>query len=51
MNTGALRAQFAQKDGEYFNATLFGKGLENLRKAFGSLGYINFVGSPTPTFR
>ncbi len=49
-NAAALRNQFAQKDGEYFNATLFGKGLENLRKAFGSLGYINFVGSPTPTF-
>ena len=27
-NTKALRAQFAQKDGEYFNATMFGKGLE-----------------------
>ncbi len=50
VNPGALRAQFAMKDGEYFNATLFGKGLENLRKAFGSLGFINFVGSPTPTF-
>ncbi len=49
-NPAALRNQFAQKDGEYFNATLFQKGLENLRKAFGSLGYINFVGSPTPTF-
>ncbi|MGI4853778.1 MAG: outer membrane protein assembly factor BamA [Janthinobacterium lividum] len=50
LNAGALRAQFAQKDGEFFNATLFGKGLDNLRKAFGSLGYINFVGSPAPTF-
>ena len=45
-----LRAQFSQKDGEYFNATLFGKGMENLRKAYGSLGYINFTGTPTPTF-
>ncbi len=49
-NVAALRAQFPQKDGEYFNATLFGKGLENLRKAFGSAGYINFVGTPTPAF-
>ncbi|MDE1177033.1 MAG: outer membrane protein assembly factor BamA [Edaphobacter sp.] len=47
-NTKALRAQFAQKDGEYFNATLFGKGLEALRKAYGQGGYINFVGSPNP---
>ncbi len=47
-NTRVLRAQFAEKDGEYFNATLFGKGLEQLRKAYGSLGYINFVAEPTP---
>ena len=47
-NIKVLRAQFAQKDGEWFNATLFGKGLENLRKAYGSLGFINFVGTPVP---
>jgi outer membrane protein insertion porin family len=47
-NLKVLRAQFAQKDGEWFNATLFGKGLEQLRKAYGELGYINFVGTPTP---
>ncbi len=47
-NTKALRAQFAQKDGEYFNATMFGKGLEQLRKAYGEQGYINFVGNPVP---
>ncbi len=47
-NVKALRAQFANKDGDYFNATLFGKGIENLRKAYGSLGYINMVGTPTP---
>ncbi len=50
VNERALRLQFAQKDGEYFNTTLFGKGLENLRKAYGSLGFINFVGTPQPTF-
>src|ERR1700732_4271465 len=27
---------------------MFGKGLDQLRKAYGSLGYINFVGTPTP---
>ncbi len=47
-NVKALRAQFTQKDGEYFNATLFGKGLDNLRKAYGTLGYINFAAVPTP---
>jgi outer membrane protein insertion porin family len=47
-NLKVLRAQFAQKDGEWFNATLFGKGLEQLRKAYGELGYINFVGTPVP---
>jgi outer membrane protein insertion porin family len=50
VNVNALRAQFAMKDGEFFNATLFGKGLENLRKAYGSLGYINMVANPTPAF-
>ena len=49
VNVNALRAQFAQKDGEYFNATVFGKGLEALRKAYGSLGYINMVANPAPT--
>lgn len=47
-NTRALRAQFALKDGDFFNATLFGKGLEALRKAYSGQGYINFVGTPTP---
>nr|WP_260735648.1 outer membrane protein assembly factor BamA [Edaphobacter lichenicola] len=47
-NVKVLRAQFAQKDGEYFNATMFGKGLDQLRKAYGELGYINFVGTPVP---
>jgi outer membrane protein insertion porin family len=47
-NNKALRAQFAQKDGEYFNATLFGKGLDQLRKAYSTQGYINFVGTPVP---
>lgn len=49
-NNRALRGLFTQKDGEYFNATLFGKGLEALRKAYGQYGYIKFVGSPTPRF-
>src|SRR5277367_5691162 len=48
-NVRALRGQFTTKDGEWFNATLFGKGLENLRKAYGQLGYINFAAIPNPT--
>jgi outer membrane protein insertion porin family len=48
-NVKALRAQFAEKDGDWFNATVFGKGLQNLQKAYGQLGYINFVGIPTPS--
>jgi outer membrane protein insertion porin family len=47
-NTRALRAQFAQKDGEWFNATMFGKGLKDLAKAYGSQGYINMVPDPQP---
>ncbi len=47
-NVKALRAQFPQKDGEWFNATQFSKGLENLRKAYGEGGYINMVGTPSP---
>jgi outer membrane protein insertion porin family len=48
-NLRALRAQFPLKDGEYFNFTAFGKGLQNLQKAYGQLGYINFSASPVPT--
>ena len=49
-NEKALRATFAVKDGEWFNATLIGKGLENLKKAYGQLGYINFGAIPKPIF-
>ena len=47
-NTKALRAQFAQKDGEWFSATSFSKGLKDLRKAYGGFGYINMVPDPKP---
>jgi outer membrane protein insertion porin family len=47
-NAKALRAQFAMKDGDYFSATLFGKGIKNLQKAYGEGGYINMVPSPIP---
>jgi outer membrane protein insertion porin family len=45
-NVKALRAQFAIKDGDWFSATAIQKGLEALHKAYGNLGYINFVGIP-----
>ncbi len=49
-NVKALRATFAIKDGDWFNATVIGKGLENLKKAYGQLGYINFGAIPHPVF-
>ena len=49
-NVKALRGTFPIKDGDWFNATVVGKGLENLKKAYGQLGYINFGAIPTPEF-
>ncbi len=49
-NTQALRAQFPIKDGDIFSREKIAKGLENLRKAYGTQGYINFTSIPTPTF-
>jgi outer membrane protein insertion porin family len=45
-NTKALRAQFPIKDGDVFNRDSIAKGLENLRKAYGELGFINFSAVP-----
>lgn len=45
-NTELLRRQFKIKDGDIFNRTAIGKGLEDLRKAYASLGYINFTSVP-----
>ncbi len=42
-----MRGLFPIKDGDTFNKHLIGKGLDNLRKAYGELGYIDF--SPVPT--
>ena len=49
-NVKALRATFPIKDGDWFNATEIGKGLDNLKKAYGSLGYINFGAIPKPIY-
>jgi len=45
-NTPALRRLFKIKDGDWFNRTLVSKGLDELRKAYGSLGYINETNIP-----
>jgi outer membrane protein insertion porin family len=49
-NLRALRGTFAVKDGDWFNATIMAKGMENLKKAYGELGYINFGAIPKPVF-
>jgi len=46
VNTKALRGIFPIKDGEVFDASKIGKGLESLRKAYGDIGYINFTAVP-----
>lgn len=47
-NTQALRSLFAIKDGDIFNREKIAKGLENLKNAYGTQGYINFTSVPTP---
>jgi outer membrane protein insertion porin family len=49
-NARALRATFPIKDGAWFDATDIAKGLDNLKKAYGGLGYINFGAIPKPSF-
>ncbi len=46
----ALRALFTIKDGDIFRRDKIGKGLENLRKTYGELGYINFTPVPNTIF-
>ena len=49
-NVKALRAMFPIQDGDIFSREKIAKGLENLRKAYGQLGYINFTSVPNTTF-
>lgn len=46
LNTQLLRSLFPIKDGETFDTHKISKGLENLRKAYGEYGYINFTAVP-----
>jgi outer membrane protein insertion porin family len=49
-NSAALRNLFPLKDGDVFSRDKIAKGLENLRKAYGQYGYINFTPVPNTTF-
>lgn len=49
-NTAALRSVFPLKDGDLFSREKIAKGLDNLRKAYGQFGYINYTGVPDTTF-
>ena len=45
-DTAALRGLFKIKDGDIFDSEAIRKGLDNLRKAYAALGYINFTPVP-----
>ncbi|MGO9084135.1 MAG: outer membrane protein assembly factor BamA, partial [Candidatus Sulfotelmatobacter sp.] len=49
-NTAALRSLIPLKDGDIFSREKIAKGMENLRKAYGEYGYINYTGLPDTTF-
>jgi outer membrane protein insertion porin family len=49
-NSAALRTLFPIKDGDVFSREKIAKGLENLRKAYGEYGYINYTAIPNTTF-
>ena len=49
-NVKALRALSPIRDGDIFSREKITKGLENLRKAYGQYGYINFTAVPGTSF-
>jgi outer membrane protein insertion porin family len=49
-DVNALRSLFPIKDGDIFSRERIGKGLENLRKAYGQFGYVNFTSVPDTRF-
>lgn len=49
-NEKALRDLFPIKDGDTFDRSKIAKGLENIQKAYGTQGYINFTSIPNTTF-
>ena len=44
-----LRDVFSQREGDFFNATKFSRGLDDLRKLYGTRGYVNMVAGPVPS--
>jgi outer membrane protein insertion porin family len=49
-NVKALRSIFLIKDGDIFSRAQIATGLENLRRAYGEYGYINFTVVPNTRF-
>jgi len=49
-NTKGLRNLFPIRDGDVFDRSKIGKGLEALGKAYGQFGYINFTSVPETRF-
>ena len=49
-NTAALRSLIPLKDGDIFSREKISKGIDNMRKAYGEYGYINYTGVPGTTF-
>jgi outer membrane protein assembly factor BamA len=50
IDVGILRGLFPMKDGDVFSRSKVAAGLENLWKAYGELGYVNFTSIPNTTF-
>jgi len=49
-DTSALRELFPISDGDIFSREKIAEGLENLKKAYGEMGYINFTAGPDTKF-
>jgi hypothetical protein len=45
-----LRDVFSQRNGDLFSPTKFSRGLDDLRKLYGTRGYVNTVANPAPTY-
>jgi len=49
-NSAALRSLIPMKDGDIFSRDKMAKGIQNLSKAYGEAGYINYTGVPDTKF-
>lgn len=49
-NSAALRSLIPMKDGDIFSREKMAKGIQNLSKAYGEAGYINYTGVPDTKF-